>query len=330
MRNRCYDLRLFKSRRVGVPVISVGNITVGGTGKTPVVEYLIRRLHPTVSRIAVVTRGYKRRSRGLVVVSDGAGMIADPSIAGDEPLQIARKFPTVVVIADANRIRGCTRAIDQFKCDVILLDDAYQHRACARNLDVVVIDATMPIWTERLIPSGRLREPLTNLQRADIILLSKCEPTNRYIQYAQTLSAYVSAPVLVTQFVPTSLVTLFDDRAVACQSIQGRTAFSCIGIGSPQSFAQTRASLGVHSVGERIFPDHHWYSSLDVYAVLNAFRLSKAEVLLTTEKDAMRLLPFQQLLQDVPVMYPRMEVSFLDNEPEFLSLLSQRISKRHS
>ncbi|MDT8323182.1 MAG: tetraacyldisaccharide 4'-kinase, partial [Bacteroidota bacterium] len=166
LRNAAYDRGVLRAQDAGVPVISVGNITAGGTGKTPVVEALLVRLLAAGRRPAMVTRGYRRESRGLLVVSDGAGMLRDVRESGDEPYQVAAKFPRVPVIADEKRIRGCRHAVQRFDAEILLLDDGFQHRAVARDCDIVVVDAQIGLDGLRMLPSGRLREPLRNLARA--------------------------------------------------------------------------------------------------------------------------------------------------------------------
>jgi tetraacyldisaccharide 4'-kinase len=278
-------------------------------------------------RVAVVTRGYKRDTRGFFPVSDGAGVIAEARSGGDEPVQIARKFPRAVVIADETRIRGCRRARESYGAEVILLDDGYQHRACARDLDIVVMDATQPLREQRLLPAGRLREPLKNLSRADLVILSKCEPQRRYDQLAQTVSAYASAPVIVSRFVPERL-RLFRGGTLETDAYRGKTAFLVCGIGAPESFLRTAEMLGLDVADRMEFPDHHAYSAADIAVITARFHASRAALLLTTEKDAVRFEAHRALLEPLPILYPEMAVHILSGEEDLRRLLDGILTKR--
>lgn len=289
---------------------------------------LVRYLSPHIRKIAVVTRGYKRKSKGLIVVSDGKGNITSVLKGGDEPVQIAKKFPAVVVISDEKRRRGCSYSIEHHKSDIIILDDAYQHRSCRRDIDIVVIDATQPLWNQELLPAGRLREPIKNLHRADIILLSKCEPHRSYEQFALALRAYVDAPVFTTQFIPIALRSFATFDEVTLSEVKRKKIFSFHGIGSPQSFNKTVQLLECEDVGSIQFPDHHTYTQFDVHKILSAYHQSNASLLLTTEKDAMRLEERKHLFDSAPLFYPEMKVEFLQNESEFYHIIDKKILRR--
>ena len=180
IRNLFFDIGIFKTRKVNVPVISIGNITAGGTGKTPIVEYLTQYFLEQNHKVAVISRGYKRKTKGTVVVSDGKLLIYNASECGDEPLQIASKFPEAIIIVDENRYRAAKLAEEKFKCDIILMDDGFQHRNLHRDFDVVVIDVTKPPNKEGLLPSGFKREPLSSLKRADAIIFSRWNDSKKF------------------------------------------------------------------------------------------------------------------------------------------------------
>jgi tetraacyldisaccharide 4'-kinase len=322
-RNSAYDAGWLRSVRLSVPVISVGNITAGGTGKTPVVERLVEYTLRCGLRTAVVSRGYKRDSRGSVVVSDGKGRIAEVQAGGDEPVQIARKFPDAIVLADAKRSRGCRRAVEEFGAAVIILDDAYQHRAVSRNADIVVLDASSALYAQKLLPAGRLREPLRNLSRANILLLSRCEADVAHEQMALALRAYSNVPVFATRFVPSFLRRLHDGAQLAHDTLSGTGVVSFCGIGSPASFLRTMDLMGIGSLVHHEFPDHHRFSDEDLAMLRHSASEAQAQ-LFTTEKDAMRLLRHQNALEGVEVLYPVMRLEFLGGEEEFFRLVDQR------
>lgn len=327
LRNRAYDKNIFDVHDVGVPVISVGNITVGGTGKTPAIEMLLGFFLATRLKISVVTRGYRRRTKGLFTVSDGMGHISDADEGGDEPVQIARKFPHTVVIADEKRIRGCRYAIEKFKSDVIILDDGFQHRACKRDFDIVVIDSTQPVSEQRVLPAGKLREPMKNLKRAGVILLTKCEPGDGSGYVTHQIRTHATAPIFKTMYVPHVLRSFQTSAAVDPQLMKGKSVFAFCGIGSPASFDRTVAALGATIAGSLAFKDHHPFNASDISDILDLYKKSNADFLLTTEKDTMRLAKHSAQLFDVPLYYPEMKVVFLDNKKQFFQLIAQCIPR---
>ena len=320
LRNTAYDSGVFHRHGISVPVLSVGNITAGGTGKTPVVEFLLayclqQGLHP-----AVVTRGYRRRSRGLVVVSDGRGVRVSAEQSGDEAAQIARKFPAAVVIADAKRVRGARHAVSAFDADVILLDDAFQHRAITRDCDIVVIDARQDMEAQRMIPAGRLREPLDHLRRADIVLLSRCVSADACAETTAMLRRWTRAPVYGTFFRPVTLRRLSPgstdlvarrapatpaeaksrdvSSAIGGQEAQdalppgalaGRRVTAFCGIGSPESFRRLLTDLGMEIDAFHSMGDHHWFTPREMRRLVRDALQRTGGLLLTTEKDAVRL-----------------------------------------
>lgn len=181
LRNWCFEVGVFHVEQVSVPVISVGNMTAGGTGKTPMVEYLIRFYLKAGNKVAVLSRGYQRDTNGTQIVSDGSNLEMTAEESGDEPYQIARKFPNVMVIVDEKRSRAAQIAINRFQPDVILLDDGFQHRGIERQLDIVMIDGRKALDRISLLPVGLRREPLSGLQRANLMAISCDDKYDRRI-----------------------------------------------------------------------------------------------------------------------------------------------------
>jgi tetraacyldisaccharide 4'-kinase len=337
LRNAAYDRGLLRALSAGVPVISVGNITAGGTGKTPVVEALISRLLAAGNRPAMVTRGYRRESRGQFVVSDGAGRLRGVRQSGDEPYQVANRFPDVPVIADEKRIRGCRHAVQAFGSDILLLDDAFQHRAVARDCDVVVVDAQEGLDGLRMLPRGRLREPLRNLARADMILLSRCTDLEHGARLRDALRRFSAAPAFMTRFAVTDFIRIppsgehpgaSGDRRLSADSVRGTRVLAFCGIGSPRSFGVTLRDAGLDVADQREYPDHHWYSKTDLRTLHERADGLHAEVLCTTEKDAMRLRALPEKTLRKAILYPRIALEFLEGEEEFFSLLGKRTGMR--
>lgn len=333
LRNAAFDRGLLPVRNAGVPVISVGNITAGGTGKTPVVEALISRLLAAGKRPAMVTRGYRRDSRGQFVVSDGAGHLRGVRESGDEPYQVANRFPDVPVIADEKRIRGCRYAVQAFGTDILLLDDAFQHRAVARDCDVVVVDAQKGLEGLRMLPRGRLREPLRNLARADVILLSRCTDQEHCGHLRDALRRFSAAPVFMTRFAVTDFNRIppsdenpgtSGETRLSTESVRGTRVLAFCGIGSPRSFGITLRDAGLDVAEQREFPDHYWYSASDLRTLQERADGLGVEALCTTEKDAMRLRALPEAKSGYAILYPRIALEFLEGEEEFFRLLGKR------
>jgi tetraacyldisaccharide 4'-kinase len=274
--------------RLEAPVISVGNLTFGGTGKTPTVIALVRDLVRMGRRPAVLTRGYKRRDDNQVVVT-GPEPRQGVDEVGDEPLEMARRLPGVPVVVDSDRERGGLEAL-RLGADVVVLDDGFQHLRLERDLDIVVVDAGDPWGGNRLPPLGRLREPRTTLERADAVLITKVPADWRPV-VAQIEAVIDSiAPTLqvfVARLRPTR-VRLPDGEIRAPECLAGRKIFAFAGVGRPEGFAAGLVEVGAEVVGSRWFPDHHDYSDEDLCEVEAVAQAADA-VPVTTAKDAVKL-----------------------------------------
>lgn len=297
-----YRIRVFPSRSITAWVISVGNLTLGGTGKTPVVERVARLLHSRGRKVAIVSRGYRRKTGPRLkrlkekilgapttrVVSNGQNILLNARVAGDEPYMLAVNLPGIPVVVNRNRVKGALYAVRRLKADTIILDDGFQHLALKRDLDIVLIDSGDPFGNGRLFPGGILREPPQNLSRADLILLTKAnendpEPVKKelsaYLSQAEILSCRHS-PVYLYD-VRTSLKTTFD-------FIKGVKVATLAGIARPGEFEKLLGRMGAEVIYSRRFADHHFYSQQELIDVINEAQRHGAEILVTTEKDAVR------------------------------------------
>lgn len=286
IRNFCYDHKILPSHGVRVPVISVGNITAGGTGKTPFVEYLVRYYLRREKKVAVVSRGYKRRSSGMVVVSDGHTINADVETAGDEPVQISKKFTRAIVIVDEQRVRGSRYAVDKFGVNVIILDDGFQHRALGRDVDIVMIDGTKNLARIQLLPAGMKREPVSSLHRATLLAVSH---KSYSVGEAHGWNQFDAIPRIEVNFVPKCVRQFGNSDEMSLTTIKDKSCLAFCGIGNPQSFYDCLADSGVHIVEKLAFPDHFSYRPDDWNIIMKRFSKVNADVLITTEKDAVRL-----------------------------------------
>lgn len=292
-RNRLYDRGLLRAHRLGVPVISIGNITAGGTGKTPLTIHLARTLLAAGARPLVLSRGYRSQGSGTRVVSDGARILLDPAQGGDEPVLIARSVPGLPVVVDPDRVRGGIFAA-RFSPSVILLDDGYQHRRLARDLDIVLLDAVDPFGRYAMLPSGRLREPFSGLARADLFIVTHAphsEPletlrlvVRRYNPHAALLTARHRADTLV----PLPLGETGEGLSPLSR-IDGADVYAFCAIGNPEGFRETLLEAGARLTGFETFRDHHPFSSSEIERLVRDATRTSAAAIVTTEKDAVRV-----------------------------------------
>ena len=301
-RNMLFEMGILKSRSFNVPVISVGNITVGGTGKTPHVEYLIRLLKDNY-KVAVLSRGYKRKSHGFLQADENA-TVRD---IGDEPFQMKTKFPDITIAVDNKRTRGITKLTsgDQdSQPDVILLDDAFQHRYVKPGINIMLVDYHRLIIYDKLLPSGRLREPVKSKDRADIVIITKC-PTDmkpmeyRVITKAMSLYPYQQLFFSTHEYEPLRPAFQNNQTNRSIQSLQNHHVLLLSGIASPeQMFIDLQERAG--QITPLSFSDHHNFSKKDIMQINEVFAgLPSPKVIITTEKDETRLLNTEGLSDEV-------------------------------
>jgi len=285
-----YRLGLFRTLRLPVRVISVGNITLGGTGKTPTVIHLAEVFRGGGKRPAVVSRGYGRRNEGeIAVVTDGSGARLGPDEAGDEPAMIASCCAGVPVVVGSDRWRAGLLAIDRFHPDVVILDDGFQHVRLHRDLNIVLVDGADPFGNGRLFPAGILREPLGQLGRADVVLITRASAAADLASLKERISRYTAADILTSNVVPRDLVNLATGAAFPLEGLRGSAVIAAAGIGRPGSFRSLLESLGAEVRDLKAFPDHHRYGPPDLEELRRLATDRGAGMIVTTEKDAVKL-----------------------------------------
>ena len=303
-RNKAFDLGLLKSVDVGVPVISVGNMTMGGTGKTPLVEYIVGACLEKGRHVAVVSRGYKRASRGVVTVSDGNRILTDASRGGDEPVQIAKKYPGAIVVVGERRVEAARSAVTGLKADVVIMDDGFQHRSLRRTLDIVVLDSRKDLFLTPMIPAGERREPVNAVKRADVVALSHADQDTGWWKAKAEIAGI---PAVHYCYKLGRVVELHQDGERTTGALEDKKVFLFSGIGDHQGFLCQVRETCQHIVGDMRFPDHHSYSPRDLSAIVEKAKDEHASALLTTEKDAVRLsgstVGFKGLLRHIPLFY---------------------------
>ena len=325
IRNELFDLGVLKSRSFDVPVISVGNITVGGAGKTPHVEYLVGLLKD-VAQVAVLSRGYKRKSKGYVL----ANIDTTVEMIGDEPFQMKHKFPNIYVAVDKKRCDGIDHLIKDKQTqdtDVVLLDDAFQHRYIKPGINILLIDYHRLIIYDKLLPAGRLREPLSGKNRADIVIVTKCPKELNPIDYrvlSKTMNLYPFQELFFTTLEYCNLIPVFKDVAkekeILLADINNKNILLLTGIALPR---QLEVDMGLYADTSRmktlIFPDHHSFNTKDIAVINDTFAMMKPpKIIITTEKDKARLLNLEGLNNDVRenIYALPIQVKFMLNEED--------------
>ncbi len=329
-RNRLYDLGVLKSHTVDATVISVGNISVGGTGKTPFVIHLVQHIKELTTvkagKIAVISRGYKGSAIDTHLVADSKHVRSTPGLAGDEPVIIAESCPRTTVIVDKDRIRGAQYATDEQRAEIIILDDGFQHRRIKRDLNIVLLDGHNPLGNARVLPAGFLREPVSSLKRADLIVLSKAVGSNDELsERANRLQDLLKKPVIATRLVPKYWRRIGPSELLAADQIEGRKVFAFAGIASPESFFTTVSELGAEIVDALPFADHCKYSKSQIDLISNHYVRKRAEWLVTTYKDAIKL---PGILRHLPLYYLDIGLEVAAGEELLDRLLFDAITKR--
>ena len=291
---------ILKSRAFDLPIISVGNITVGGTGKTPHVEYLIRLLQDRF-QVAVLSRGYKRKSRGFLIADDST----TARDIGDEPFQMKKKYPKTTVAVDKNRVNGIDQLTkDNPDIDVILLDDAYQHRYVKPGINILLVDYHRLIIYDKLLPAGRMREPLNGKNRADIVIVTKCPQELKPMEYrviTKALDLYPYQQLFFTTLKYGKLQPVFNDVKVPknTQELASMNVLLLSGIASPRQLIEDLTPLVSH-LEPLTFADHHDFRPKDVELINETFAtLPSPKRIVTTEKDAARIVTLKGLSKDV-------------------------------
>ncbi|MEX2148208.1 MAG: tetraacyldisaccharide 4'-kinase [Candidatus Rokuibacteriota bacterium] len=285
-----YARGVLRSRALPCPVVSVGNLTVGGTGKTPAVEMAVRTLIDLGHTPAVVSRGYGRRSTGIQIVADAASIRLDAEEAGDEPFLLARRLPGVPVVVGSNRYEAGRTAVARFGVTAIVLDDGLQHRTLVKNLEIVMARATEPWGNGRLLPRGPLREPVSGLARAHLVVVTGAATPGAAPEVVAAVARYApGVPVLTARHAPTGCWEAGTMRAVAIDHLARARLLGFAGIAAPAGFRRTLEETGAGVVELVPFPDHHWYTRDDLARLERRGAELGVDALVTTEKDWVRL-----------------------------------------
>ncbi|NBV84776.1 MAG: tetraacyldisaccharide 4'-kinase [Verrucomicrobia bacterium] len=331
-----YRNRLLRSSSPGCLVISIGNLTVGGTGKTPVVELLARSLKDAGRHVAILSRGYKARKPPILrrlqrkwlgmdyrktrVVHDGERLLLDSSVAGDEPFMLARSLGDVVVLVDKNRVRAALAAVRAFGCDTLLLDDGMQYAALRRRLDICLIDRQAPFGNEHLLPRGTLREPPANLRRASYIFITKCEDAENTELIERIRTFNKTAGIIECTHKALHLQNLYTKEELPLSWLKGRHIGALSGIARPESFEDKLTNLGAELHITARFADHHRFSPDELNHFISRCVRRDLEAVVTTEKDSVRF-PHRPPSTDVPVLFLRVQIDILRGQEVWEDLM---------
>lgn len=332
LRYALYAIGLIRRFPLGVQVISIGNVTAGGTGKTPVTEIFAKTLAAEGRKVSILSRGYRRKEAPWwqrmftnvieppLVVSDGKRVLLDAATGGDEPYMLASNLPGVAVVVDRNRVKAGRYAVKRFGCNTIILDDGFQYQRLKHSIEVVLVDATNPFGNGNMLPRGILREPARHLKRADIIFLTKCRGDVSAVK--DEIRRYnKDADIVECNHTPRILKDVWSREEYPLSWLGGKTLCTLSGIASPKGFENSLRHLGAKVVWCERYADHHRYDSSEVLYALNRTADMGADALITTEKDAVRFPRFETA--PVKCLYLRIAIEILAGGENFTQIINR-------
>jgi len=328
----CYTHRILRHHTLGCQVISVGNLTVGGTGKTPVVEIFARELQQAGRRVAILSRGYKkaklpffkRLSNKLTlaekrdpprVVSNGKELLLDSRMSGDEPYMLASNLPNVAVLVDSDRVKSGRYAINRLNCDTLILDDGFQYLSLKPRVQIVLVDMTNPFGNENVLPRGILREPVKNIRRADFIFITKSDGNRAKPVIKQIRQYNKHAEIIECRHCPRYLQNVITADQKDLAFLRDAKVVALSGIAAPDGFEKSLESFGATIVERFRFADHHRYTQQELINIINAASKAGAQAIITTEKDAVRLPRLSRC--DTPILFLRVDIEILSGADNF-------------
>src|SRR5262245_19288747 len=327
-----YNVRILRDRTLGVQVIAIGNLTLGGTGKTPVVEKFARVLQDEGRTVAILSRGYRSKPAPIHqwllnkillrddttpprVVSDGKSLLLDSEMAGDEPYMLASNLKDVVVLVDKDRVKSGRYAIEKFGCDTLLLDDGFQYwKLRGRRQDIVLVDRQQPFGNEYLQPRGTLREPPSELARANVIFITKSDGNTAELR-RRIEQFNPGAGLIECIHHPLYLEDLFTGQHLGIEHLKGRKIAALSGIAQPERFQQSLVQFCADPAYARKFADHLRFTQQEVLNVINRSKKKQADAIITTQKDAVRFPKIDR--RDLPIYFMRVEIKILSGANDF-------------
>lgn len=326
VRNFLFDSNIFRSVSVQARVISVGNITVGGSGKTPAVNMLAGLIKKAGRSCAVISRGYGRKSSGYLLVSDGKNIFTSAAQSGDEIYMTALESCVPAAVAE-KRVEGAQRLLKDIHADTLLLDDAFQHRWIKRDVDILLFDQSFLLshraFSHSLLPSGFLREPFSSIERADVIIINrkfseKAEPPQYFCRHAG------SKKIFTAYYRDNNLYDVRNHSSYSLREFKGQKSLVVSGVADPASFLNVLSKHDVNTDNHLIFRDHKHYTNKEVQSIRKMFYTTNSHSVITTQKDAVKLVEYRKELDDIDIYYLKIEM-VLDEENEFYDFLLSKI-----
>jgi tetraacyldisaccharide 4'-kinase len=311
-RNFCYDKKWFKSYSVDIPVISIGNLTAGGTGKTPLVIWLCNLLETKMQNCAILTRGYK----------------TEPGILSDEPAILAKSCPSAKIIVNPDRLAGAEKAIKENDASVLVMDDGFQHRKLKRDLDIVTIDATCPFGCERILPAGLLREPLTTLKRAHIAVITRSDllSQDKLKEIEEKIQCFNPDIIITKAAYKHPGAIAIKGTMLTIEELKEKSIFAFCGIANPNAFFTSLEKMGMNLLGSKIYNDHHNYSDEDISDIYEEARYLGAELILLTQKDWVKTALLAQKNEDIIFAYLVLELDFPQGSDTIETLIDKSLN----
>ena len=338
IRHALYNHGIARHHTLGCQVISIGNVTVGGTGKTPVVEVFARSLQKRGRKVAILSRGYRKKELPVLerlmnrllmrnsrtpprVVSDGRNLLLDSAMGGDEPYMLASNLADVAVLVDKDRVKSGRFAINHYGCDTLILDDGFQYLALKHHVEIVLVDSKNPFANGYMLPRGLLREDVKHLSKAHYIFITKCDGSDNSALKAEIRKYNSKAEMIECTHRARFLKNVFTTTREDLDFLRGKTVAAVSGIAAPAGFERELEKLGAHLTQRVQFTDHHRYTQQEIIEVINSARESGAEAIITTEKDAVRFPRLDRC--DLPVYFLRVDIELLSGTEDFNACIAR-------
>ncbi len=336
-RNFLFDARIFSAKKVDATVISVGNLTVGGSGKTPLVVYLTKLMKEREKKVAVLSRGYGRQTKGFLFVSDGSELKTNVEECGDEIYQTVLECSVPAAVCES-RVQGAKQLLAKTEVDTIILDDAFQHRWLFRDLDILIFEQRFLLEASPLrrtfLPTGMLREDFSSVKRADIIVLNRKfsgqkEIPERFQKYFKKDSIRCCGhdrKVFTARYAAKGFFDIKKKTFYESEEFEGQKSLVISGIANPHSFFKALEQLNVDTENRMIFRDHKFYTPEDIQNIRKKFYAANVHSVITTQKDAVKLMQYKKELDDIDIFYLKIELQF-DDEKEFINEIFNKLSE---